>query len=132
MLAAVREARSGIGISVDELLSALHPRCSERGLRTALAYLSEEGHVYATIDDEHFLATEGQEEGRYVVVVEEAKHHDKYFLHAHSLPTVSHMHAAVDHGTIENQVLGTVRAHGGLTFEALSALLPFLSIDSLA
>jgi replication factor A2 len=46
------------GISVTELVDQLRSRMSESAVRNALDFLCSEGHIYSTIDDDHFCSTE--------------------------------------------------------------------------
>jgi len=48
------------GLTVDFVVSRLVPRYQEGDIRDAVTSLGSEGHLYSTIDDEHFKATGGQ------------------------------------------------------------------------
>jgi len=47
------------GLTVDFVVHRLAPRYHEGEIREAVTSLSSEGHLYSTIDDDHFKATEG-------------------------------------------------------------------------
>lgn len=47
------------GLSRDELATQLNGRVGKADVNSALEYLSSEGHVYSTIDDDHFKAMDG-------------------------------------------------------------------------
>lgn len=49
---------SGAGPSIEFILRAHKGSFSEKQVRDATEYLSNEGHVYSTVDDEHFNATD--------------------------------------------------------------------------
>lgn len=49
---------SDTGASVEVILSALRGQYDETKIRDAIEYLSNEGHCYTTIDDNHFKSTE--------------------------------------------------------------------------
>lgn len=44
------------GVSIQQLQSQLNGM-SEPDIRTAIDFLSSEGHLYSTIDEDHFKAT---------------------------------------------------------------------------
>jgi len=46
------------GVSVATIVSTLNGRFAEPQIREALDFLSNEGHVYSTIDDEHYASTD--------------------------------------------------------------------------
>ncbi|EQC33428.1 hypothetical protein SDRG_08943 [Saprolegnia diclina VS20] len=46
-----------MGLSVDQIKQQLNGRLSEAQLREALGYLTNEGHIYSTIDENHFKRT---------------------------------------------------------------------------
>jgi len=49
------------GVSINDIVATLSHEFSEHEIRQAVGFLSEEGHLYSTIDDEHFKApTSGQ------------------------------------------------------------------------
>lgn len=51
------------GVSVSEIAATLAGSYSEDEVREAIQFLSGEGHLYCTIDDEHFKCAQlGQEE----------------------------------------------------------------------
>ncbi|GLE09107.1 hypothetical protein PINS_up020696 [Pythium insidiosum] len=45
------------GVKIDEIFGQLRGRITEDQLRDALNYLTSEGHVYSTIDENHFKRT---------------------------------------------------------------------------
>ena len=47
------------GMNKDELLTQLKGKIIKSELESALEFLSGEGHVYSTIDDDHFKAIDG-------------------------------------------------------------------------
>lgn len=47
------------GLSRDEMMQALRGRLSKMDLDDALDFLSGEGHIYSTTDDDHFKTTDG-------------------------------------------------------------------------
>ena len=47
------------GIDREELLSGLKNKITKSELDSALDFLSGEGHVYSTVDDDHFKAIDG-------------------------------------------------------------------------
>ena len=47
------------GLSRDEMMSNLKGRISRKELDDALDYLSGEGHIYSTTDEDHFKTTDG-------------------------------------------------------------------------
>jgi len=46
------------GPRIDEILSKLAASFSDRQVREAIEFLSNEGHVYSTLDEDHFRATD--------------------------------------------------------------------------
>ncbi|RHZ41023.1 hypothetical protein DYB26_016093, partial [Aphanomyces astaci] len=46
-----------MGLSVDQIKQNLHGRVTDAQLRDALNYLTNEGHIYSTIDENHFKRT---------------------------------------------------------------------------
>jgi len=46
------------GINRDELFAQLKMKMSKSDLDNALDWLSGEGHIYSTIDDDHFKTTD--------------------------------------------------------------------------
>ena len=46
------------GIGRDELFSALQSKMSKKELDESLEFLSNEGHVYSTTDEDHFKTTD--------------------------------------------------------------------------
>jgi len=60
VLDAIKGSESEQGISVDEISSALKGRnYAQDQIREAIDWLSNEGHVYSTIDDDHYKSTDG-------------------------------------------------------------------------
>lgn len=60
VLEAIKGSDSEAGISVDEIESALKGRnYGQDKIREAIDWLSNEGHVYSTIDDDHYKSTDG-------------------------------------------------------------------------
>jgi len=47
------------GVSINEIIASLSNDFAEQDIRQAVMFLSEEGHVYSTIDDDHFKAPQG-------------------------------------------------------------------------
>ncbi len=47
------------GINRDELLTQLKAKMSRQDIDSSLDFLSGEGHIYSTIDDDHFKAIDG-------------------------------------------------------------------------
>jgi len=47
------------GLSRDEMFQALRGRITRKDLDDTLEYLSGEGHIYSTTDDDHFKSTDG-------------------------------------------------------------------------
>ncbi len=45
------------GLKIDQIFTSVQGQMSEPQLRTALNYLTSEGHVYSTIDENHFKRT---------------------------------------------------------------------------
>lgn len=45
------------GLKVDQILAEMNGRMTDQQLRNALEYLTSEGHVYSTIDEDHFKRT---------------------------------------------------------------------------
>ncbi|OWZ24691.1 DAN Replication protein [Phytophthora megakarya] len=45
------------GLKIDQIFSDLRGQMTEQQLRSALNYLTSEGHVYSTIDEDHFKRT---------------------------------------------------------------------------
>jgi replication factor A2 len=58
VLSAVKESADESGVSVSSITSSLAGRFNEQQIREALDFLSNEGHVYSTIDDEHYASTD--------------------------------------------------------------------------
>ncbi|BFZ16769.1 hypothetical protein BsWGS_19808 [Bradybaena similaris] len=54
----IRSDRSEGGCSLDEICRQLRT-VAPKAIRDALEFLSTEGHIYSTIDEEHFQATDG-------------------------------------------------------------------------
>lgn len=46
------------GISVNDILAQLQGKYKEEKVREVIDWLSSEGHVYSTIDDDHFKSTD--------------------------------------------------------------------------
>ncbi|OQR95899.1 replication protein A 32 kDa subunit [Thraustotheca clavata] len=46
-----------MGLSIDQIKSSLNGRLNDAQLREALGYLTNEGHIYSTIDENHFKRT---------------------------------------------------------------------------
>jgi len=46
------------GLHRDELLAGLKDKMSKKDLDDALSYLSDEGHIYSTMDEDHFKTTD--------------------------------------------------------------------------
>jgi len=46
------------GLHRDELMQGLSGKMSKKDLDDALAYLSDEGHIYSTMDEDHFKTTD--------------------------------------------------------------------------
>ncbi len=60
VLDAVRRATGGeSGAGIADLCAELRTRCTEARIRQALDWLTNEGHVYSTIDDDHYKVTDG-------------------------------------------------------------------------
>lgn len=57
VLEVVRECMDESGITVNEVASRLKAHFPEATVKRTLDFLSAEGHVYSTIDDDHFSAT---------------------------------------------------------------------------
>lgn len=58
IMTAIRGSHSDQGMSVLDLVSAMRGRYTEPQIRKAMEYLSQEGHLYSTIDDDHFCTTD--------------------------------------------------------------------------
>jgi len=54
----VKQCDSDEGVSVSSVTGQLKSKFSEAQVREALEWLSGEGHVYSTIDDDHFKSTD--------------------------------------------------------------------------
>lgn len=54
----IRNSNSDLGISISEVARHLKG-APEKAIREAVEFLSSEGHIYSTIDDDHFKATDG-------------------------------------------------------------------------
>lgn len=54
----VKQEDSDEGASVSSIATALRSKFNEAQIREALEWLSGEGHVYSTIDDDHFKSTD--------------------------------------------------------------------------
>jgi replication factor A2 len=48
-------ATNAMGVGIQQISNTLHK--SPHDVRAALEFLSNEGHVYTTIDEDHFLTT---------------------------------------------------------------------------
>nr|XP_056702752.1 replication protein A 32 kDa subunit [Euleptes europaea] len=55
----IKSATSTEGISLQELKSQLH-NMNVATIRKAVEFLSSEGHIYSTVDDEHFRSTDAE------------------------------------------------------------------------
>ena len=47
------------GLSRDDLYRQVNSKMSRNDMDNALEYLSNEGHIYSTTDDNHFKSTDG-------------------------------------------------------------------------
>uniref|UniRef100_R4G3R1 Putative replication protein a 32 kDa subunit n=1 Tax=Rhodnius prolixus TaxID=13249 RepID=R4G3R1_RHOPR len=54
----ISKSQSESGISMDELFSSLTGKIQRDQIRSALEYLVGEGHIFTTIDENHFKSTE--------------------------------------------------------------------------
>ena len=53
-----REGDTESGVDIRKIVQTLMPNgISESQVRTAMAFLADEGHVYSTIDEDHFKST---------------------------------------------------------------------------
>lgn len=59
VVTAIRACTDDTGVSVSDLMSSLRGQASEPQIRKAIEWLSNEGHLYSTIDDEHYKSTDG-------------------------------------------------------------------------
>lgn len=57
VLTCIQQATDESGISVQDITGQLGGRVKETAIREAIEWLSNEGHVYSTIDDDHFKST---------------------------------------------------------------------------
>ena len=55
----IQSATDESGVSIHTVLAQLRAKFSEAQIRQAITFLSNEGHVYSTIDDDHFKCTDG-------------------------------------------------------------------------
>lgn len=54
----IKQHAGEVGMPLDQLLSVLRTRMDEANIRKTIDFLSNEGHIYSTIDDNHFRATD--------------------------------------------------------------------------
>lgn len=54
----IKNSASEVGASIAEVSRHLKG-VPEKAIRDAIEFLSGEGHIYSTIDDDHFKATDG-------------------------------------------------------------------------
>lgn len=54
----IRSCDSDTGINIDQICQQLRGKYTEDNVREAIDWLGCEGHVYSTIDEEHFRATD--------------------------------------------------------------------------
>lgn len=55
---ALKKATSDIGMSINEVLNQIGGSMSYKEIKNAIEFLSNEGHIYSTIDDEHYKLTD--------------------------------------------------------------------------
>jgi replication factor A2 len=58
VLECIKQSSDEQGVSITSICESLAGRFQEPGIREALDFLSNEGHVYSTIDDEHYRSTD--------------------------------------------------------------------------
>eukprot|EP00039_Didymoeca_costata_P019162 m.336474 g.336474 ORF g.336474 m.336474 type:complete len:289 (-) comp17862_c0_seq1:180-1046(-) len=54
----IKSGTEDAGVSIDKICSVLKDRFKENDIRGAVEWLSNEGHVYSTIDDDHYKSTD--------------------------------------------------------------------------
>jgi len=57
--ALIKQSQEDQGISISSLLQSVQGKMSKSEMDSAIDYLSNEGHIYSTVDDEHFKSTDG-------------------------------------------------------------------------
>jgi replication factor A2 len=58
VLTAIKNVKGGEGVALDDVLRTLKSVPNDQ-VRAAIEYLSSEGHIYSTIDENHFRASGG-------------------------------------------------------------------------
>ena len=55
----IKAGMDDAGVSVTIILEQVTGKFGEHEVKEAIEWLSSEGHVYSTIDDDHFKSTDG-------------------------------------------------------------------------
>jgi len=57
--ALIKQSQDDQGINISSILQSVQGKMSKSEMDSAIDYLSNEGHIYSTVDDEHFKSTDG-------------------------------------------------------------------------
>eukprot|EP00911_Craspedida_sp_UC1_P001284 UC1_evm1s965 len=57
VMTAIHQFQTEVGVRVESIVDQL-PNLGEAKIRQTIDFLSAEGHIYSTIDDEHFRTTD--------------------------------------------------------------------------
>ncbi len=60
ILNSISKCTAQIGISVDCIIDSFKEKYNAMEVRSAIEWLSDEGHVYSTVDDIHFKAVDDE------------------------------------------------------------------------
>jgi len=56
----IRQSMDDAGIHKDQLMEQVRTKMSKSELENSLEFLSAEGHIYSTVDEDHFKSTDGE------------------------------------------------------------------------
>jgi len=56
----IRQSMDDVGIHKDQLMEQVRTKMSKSELDNSLEFLSAEGHIYSTVDEDHFKSTDGE------------------------------------------------------------------------
>jgi len=56
----IRQSMDDAGLHKDQLFAQIKAKMSKSEMETSLEFLSAEGHIYSTVDEDHFKSTDGE------------------------------------------------------------------------